>query len=823
MNWNQRITSYAAALSAIASLTLGAGAAQAQPADKDQAASTAAASGIETIVVTARRKAEQLQNVPVAVTALSQQDLLKTGNFQASDLARQVPNLNVDSAFAGNYNFAIRGQSQVFGGLFPSVVPYFADVPLFRVTEGQFYDLDNVQVLRGPQGTLFGRVTDGGNIMIVPQKPTNEFEGYVEAKAGDYNLYGVTGALNVPIIDEKLLFRASFDVDRRDGYVTNINNNADLGSVDYNSFRASLVFKPLPNLENYTILSYSDADETGTPLELHTVNSAAITNLFDGIVGPTLANEFAQGMQGALAAQNARGPFSAQVGNAAFGPDWGLYNKRHEIYAINTTTWTESDALTLKNIVGYTLFKDPYGIDYAGTSYRPFGGTVAPFTGNYLAILNPFVPDLNVVQRHVSEELQAQGTIGDLSYTAGTYLEWQRTPEPAEGYFTELFLIQAGLVQYTQTTSEALYGQVDYNLHKIIDGLSFEGGLRYTRDHADSQNAEYQSFDGLDLKALPLNGQCLTADASGGVPGFPNAIGDPFCEHLSTTSNALTYNVGLNYKVDDETLVYGKVSRGYRPGGFNSTAGGNGQFDFKPEYDVSVEAGLKSDYEIGPVKARTDLAIFHDDYTDIQKTVITVNAQNLSVLSITNAAAATIQGLELEQTFVPIEGLNVKLGWGYTDAHFKNDLTKTEFAADCPADPATEANFGFCPLNRLAETPQNTFTLGAHYTMPLGDSIGNVTFGGDLYHRSAMSISDTSYINPDSVLPTLTTLNLDAEWNNLLGHPFDLTFFMTNATDQKYVIAGQFLSQFSSVGVSSYEYAPPRMFGFTARYHFGEN
>jgi len=798
-------------------------------ADAQGASSATPTSELATVVVTARRMSENLQQVPVAVTALTQDSISQSGNFAAQDLTQKVPNLNVETGLDGNTTFAIRGQSATFGALFPSVVAYFAEVPLFRVTEGQLYDLDNIQILRGPQGTLFGRVTDGGDILLAPQKPTNDLAGYVETKLGNYNLRDFDGALNIPLIEDKLLFRAAFDVNRRDGYVTNINNGVKLGDVDYDSFRLGLTIKPVENFENYTVFSYSTANETGTPFELSKVNPTSTTSTLAGFFLSPLCNitcaagvaaPFTAGLQAALAQQQARGPWQAAVGNPLYGSDWGIYNKRTEIYAVNTTSWHLSEALTFRNIAGYTYFKDPFGVDLSGTSFRPTG-TAAPFNGNYIGIFNSLAPGDNTKQ-HLSEEFQASGTLAsDLKYTLGTYWEWEKTPGESEAYNTELFLLQQAVVQYTQTTSQAYYGQMAYDLHDILPGLKLDGGVRYTQDTAHSQNAQYLSFGGVNLvNGVPVNGQCLTAAEL--AVSFPGAVANPGCEHLQTKSDAVTYTAGLDYDVTQQAMVYAKVSRGYRPGGFNAVAGSAFSFAFQPEYDVSVEGGVKADYNLGPVEARTDVALFHDDYTKIQKTVISpATPTSPGSAGITNGPQATIQGIELEQTFIPVKGLTITLAWGYTDAHYQNHLSAAQFALDCPANPATTGNVGFCPLNLLNDTPRNTLNASAHYTLPLDASVGEVSFGGSLYYRSSKAVTDTSYLNPEAVLPPLTLLNLDASWKNLMGQPIDASVFVTNATNKVYVQGMQALSQFSSIGISSSDYGPPRMFGVSFRYHFG--
>jgi iron complex outermembrane receptor protein len=783
------------------------------PASQPQAQS-AAPSSVGEVVVTARRRSESLQNVPVAVTVISPKIVNRVGNFSPENLVQMVPSMGLETDLTGGPTFSIRGQSKVFGGLFPSVVPYFAEVPLDNLSEGEFFDMQNIEVLRGPQGTLFGRVTDGGNIMLTPTKPANDFEGYAQAKGGDYGLYGFSGAVNIPIVDDEVLLRVSTDIERRDGYVLNVNTGKELQNVNFDSFRVGIVLRPAQNIENYTIFNYSEANENGQGFEIFDVNQAVVAKNLSAFVGPAGAQALAAAMAQQVAIQRARGVYETALGNPAYGAgNWGIGDQRHDIYLVNTTTWAPLGNLTVKNIFGYIYTKDPYSTGVSGTSFTP-----APGLGTYIDTYGEKVPENTFYNEQYSEELQAQGHIGDrFNYTLGTYQEWQRTPGPSEGGFDSEFFVQVGLVQDTQTRSSAYYASGTYDLSDWVQGLKVDAGLRYSEDAIHSQNAEYLSFGALDLAALPRSGQCLTATEL--AVSFATATASPGCEHLAGSWHDLTYEAGVDYQLNSLTLLYAKVSTGYRPGGFNATAGPEG-FQYNPEYDLSVEIGAKADYTILGVKARTDLSAYHDNYTNIQKATINF-VNNLSVSAVTNAADAIVQGVELEQTIIPFKGLTVGMKWALTDAHFINNVSPTALALACPANPSTTGNVGWCPYNRFSGTPQNTVSLDVNYILPFDALIGKASVGASYYHRSTMATSDTSYITPDAVLPILDLLDLNATWTNIFHGPIDLSFFMTNALDKKYMTYVAAYENASSVGTSAGTYGEPRMFGFTLKYYFG--
>lgn len=242
-----------------------------------QHAGTAVAAEIDAsdIVVTARRVEERLQDVPISITVFNQEQIDQRNIVSAGDLAAFTPSLQANSRFGGdNTSFSIRGFVQE-APTSPSVAVYFAEVVAPRANGattggngagvGAFFDLQNVQVLKGPQGTLFGRNTTGGAVLLTPRKPTDELEGYLEGSIGNYDLMRIQGVVNVPLSDT---FRVRFGVDRqkRDCYLRNISGIGPDRSADinYTAYRLSIVGDLTPNLENYTVATYSDSDNNGS-------------------------------------------------------------------------------------------------------------------------------------------------------------------------------------------------------------------------------------------------------------------------------------------------------------------------------------------------------------------------------------------------------------------------------------------------------------------------------------------------------------------------------------------------------------------------------
>lgn len=257
------------------------------------------------IVVTARRMEERLQDVPISITVFNQQQISDRNMVNAQDLANYTSSLSANGNFGSeNSTFAIRGFNQDIGTP-ASVGVYFADVVAPRgvgsgivvgdgAGPGYFFDLQNVQVLKGPQGTLFGRNTTGGAILFVPHKPTDRLEGYVEGSYGNYDMVRAQAMLNVPLRDTAR-FRVAVDRQKRDGYLKNDTGIGprDYSDMNYIAIRASLAVDLTPDLENYMIASYTNSDTNGFLQKVIACNPAA--GLGADFACPQLASAQARG------------------------------------------------------------------------------------------------------------------------------------------------------------------------------------------------------------------------------------------------------------------------------------------------------------------------------------------------------------------------------------------------------------------------------------------------------------------------------------------------------------------------------------------------
>ena len=520
------------------------------PAIAQDAGEGAAASDI---IVTARRTEERLQDVPISITVFNQEQLQNRNVATATDLATYTPSLSVNTRYGPEKaTYAIRGFNQDQSTA-PTVGIYFADVVGVRaqggtssgnnVGAGSFTDLQNVQVLKGPQGTLFGRNTTGGAVLLVPQKPTDNLEGYVEGSIGNYDMRRLQAAINLPLADT---FKVRFAADRnmRDGYMK---NRSGIGPKDYNDLnyfygRMSIVADLTPDLENYTIATYSKSDTNGYAQSMQACDTQPLTprnadgslpanyQFYKDPARPDQATDglpsfsfqryvFARAACDQIARQRARGDGVYDVEVSSQDP----YLKLTTWQVINTTTWRASDNITIKNIFSYGEFKErtsfslnsdnfrfPSSIPAADLAIFQAAGLVQPARfGNIQRLINSAGQPVkyieldvqpnqdNAAQNNFTEELQIQGNSSDgrltwvvggyfeqsnpMGYSAGRTAIYQNCSDPENQVCTRPF--GNGIFSDSRTqlkfSSKALFGQATY---KFSDQFSITAGARYTWD-----------------------------------------------------------------------------------------------------------------------------------------------------------------------------------------------------------------------------------------------------------------------------------------------------------------------------------------------------
>ena len=685
---------------------------------------------LEEVVVTARRREERAQAVPASITAYSEQDLKVHNITDQGSLANNTPSLVAIASGqpAETGGFAIRGQGPAFGAT-PGTIGYFAEVPNVGALPldgrpGTYYDLASVEVLKGPQGTLFGKNATGGNVMFEPQRPTDDFGGYLQAQGGNYNDRAFEGAVNLPLLTDKILLRVSGAYERRSGYTRDVGplfDGKDYDNLGYESLRVELLLKPLDNLENYTIYRYYHSADHGPGTSEIAFNPNAGT-------APFLINTFFPNQLTYLAEQAARGPREVSY-------NIDEYARSNFDELINTTTFTVNDAVKLKNIISYTKSEDSYGYDY-DASVSPIAGQSSP---------NSYT----LAETYYTEELQLQGRVFSdaLQYVVGGFVDraWPTTPSLGQfDYFPTTFLLGGPLVtgQTQGEKSHAEFIQMTYDLGKSVaalDGLSVTAGYRYTHD--EFSQASY-------FVAPPY---------TGGTGKW----------------NYGSYSFGLDYKVAPDVLTYVAVRSAYKAGGLNSQLPAGSPFaTFRPEELKDVEIGIKGDFKFDGMAARVNLDAFRGDYTNIQRTTNVVS-DGVLINVTNNAARGRISGVEWEGVLLPIPSVELSTLYAYTDAKY-TEVDSSEAALILAGAP-------------FPYVSRNKGTFSARYRLPLPKTMGDLGLMGLYTYQSSQSISQTNQtVYP--YLPGYGVTNARLDWRGVYQSPVDLSLFVTNLMNRTYPI-----------------------------------
>jgi iron complex outermembrane receptor protein len=797
------------------------------------------------VIVTARRVDERLQDVPISITVYNPQQLADRNIVSTVDLGTYTPSLSVNGRYGPEKSsFAIRGFSQDPGTL-PTVGVYFADAVAPRLNSnlqsgngagvGSMSDLQNVQVLKGPQGTLFGRNTTGGAILLVPKKPTDKFEGYAEATVGNYNQKRIEAVVNVPVSDS-LKFRLGIDRNERDGYIHNLSGVGpkDFNDVNYFAARLSILAELTPTLENYTIGTYGRSETHGPLAKIILCNRGTVP----GSTGATAVVRAAECAE--LDRETAAGYGYWDAANSAPNP----FVKSRQVQFINTTTWKATDTLTVKNIANYGVSTENYSFNIDGDNIA------TPFV-----IVNPGPNQPTGDQWTFTDELQFQGRTSDdrLTWQAGGYLERSAPVRGQEQYTstfascTNIYLFQCTPLKAGTTTvgsvsiAKNTYYYHNYGLYaqasfKFTDQLTLTAGIRNTWDY------QKEDADNITVVPSPTGAVPSTTNpafrCSRAVTPTPNPgaslVNSGVCglgRTFVVQSHNPTWLLDLEYKPTADILTYAKYTRGYRAGAINESS--TGAETANPEKVDDYEVGFKASFD-GPVRGTLDVNGFWNNFTN-QQALVSISACSAVQPGCTNPAAVAINGIqnigrsrirgvEVDGSILFADSLRLDVGYAYVDA-----VVTGGSAPFCDPRSFNCAQAGFlAPGNQLSYTPKNRLTATGTYTLPLDESIGRISVAATFTHTDRMYSSHAADVAfaagaipfNSSRAPATNLLNLNLNWKGIGGQPVDLALFASNVTNQKYYVssAGTGLS---STGADFVLLGQPRIFGARLRYTFG--
>ncbi|MFA7555981.1 MAG: TonB-dependent receptor [Spongiibacteraceae bacterium] len=758
---------------------------------------------IEEVTVTARRTEESIQSVPVSVTALDANTLRESSITSTEDLQMGTPGVYLaGSGGRQNVIYQIRGQAKALSGSTqPAVVSYFAEVPepVWGSSVPQF-DMANIQVLKGPQGTLFGRNTTGGAILYTPQAPEHELSGYVGGTLGDYNHRRAQGAINLPLIEDRVALRIAGDVNKRDGYTKNIGVGGDLDDIDTKALRLSLLVEPNDYISNTTIFDHFKSQNNGTGIVLETIYEGQNALTGYGLI---------DGVRAQLAQQKARGPLVTE------SPDKQFENSERNSL-INRTEIDFGD-LQLVNIFGYRNTALGYVVNVDGMPLIPS----AAYGGLPMDII---LADKYDQSEQYSNELQLRGTSLEdkLEWLIGAF--WlQNEPKGYQANGVSLFKVEGitpitGAAYNFQTEeSRAVFTNLRYSLDDFVSGLQFEVGVRYTED-------ELEACVGYGVKAQGNDATLADCESR-------NATKIVGVSELETSSEEITWQVGLNWQIDDDLFAYMVHRRGYRAGGVNSPVlvGRLAKYQgFDPEIVTDYEIGIRADWSLGDMFLRTNVSTYLSEVENTQSALSGVNTQlpscdpssssNPAPVSpdgdcdasndpnggtlLANMGEREISGVDLEVVLMPTENLTLNIGASYLN----NETTEYNVPSELSAYAGNSKEIP------LVYTADQTVVAGIRYELPLAEMAESLVFNLDYYWSDKL-------VKADLFLPSYDITNFRVDLYGVGGKQgLDLGFYVRNLFDDEI----QLISGASSValGFASVTYAAPRIWGAELRYSF---
>lgn len=791
--------------------------AQDQGDKQDGAAKSASDDGTDTdIIVTALRRDTSLLETPVAVSVASGDTLRQKDVVQPADLIKVTPGLTAQVGAESSrrtFRFAIRGQGGTSNND-SGVSTYFSDVPAFGVP--YFYDLQNVQVLKGPQGTLFGRVTTGGAVLITPQMPTNDFSGYVDLKLGQYGRRDVEFAVGGALIPDVLAVRVSGQLVKSDGFTRNLYDGSGQDGSDGQAFRAIVKFTPTSWLTNTTIgvLDYlKDPTRSAQITNVRPVASnqarvsasvAAMNNIpCPGGICPT----WYELEQQQIAAGNARSVYVSDE-NAINYP---RINNRHWGF-INTTVAKVLPHLTLKNILSYQE------TDAIGASQLNIDATPYP-------ILEQILP-AGKGGRSMTEEFQIQASLFDIvDLTSGVYYEHQWTPTFQQGVV--IFYGVPAQYSFSKTNNDdfAVYSQA--TLH-ITDALSLTAGYRYTWSKRRTStvsginSATLAASTTIPSYTIPFNGVGLVRVAAD-LSDMPGA---------TTTRGSFeegTYTFAAQYQFSRDFMVYATTRKGYKPGGQNSVAPA-GYLTYGPEIVTDYEIGAKLGWHMGDLHGLVSVDAYRDNYNNAQRNVTQPVCNTAtppvcrSTVFTANVAKARIQGFDIDGS--------VTYGWftlgGFvtlTDGKYLVYPNSGQFVPN-PAlgITAADANF-YAPPYDLTQMPLSNMSKWVWGLQPsiafdkMLTGAPDIVLSGNIYHRGTFASSEPD-VGPDiaKIIPGYTTVDMRLDWRNIHDTGLSVAFAVTNLTDFNGKVGGNELRTTNGINVDVF--SPPRQWYFELNYKF---
>ena len=762
---------------------------------RTDAATTAAASSADAdsdlgaeVVVTARHREEKAQSVPVAISVLGAQTIEQTGDFSLGQIQHEVPTLQVVNYNPRNSVVTIRGlganSSLAVDGLEYGIGFYLDGVYYGRPGQSQFdlVDLQQIEVLRGPQGTLFGKNTTAGAINDTSKEPSFRPELTAEATYGNYNTEQFRASVSAPLIADKLAFRLTASDTHHDGYLTNTYDNSQAQNFNDFSVRGQLLFTPNEHLKIRLIGDYSNERQhyVLTLLDGYNTQYSNGTTIPWNILQRAAANNLTLPAYGAFARLgNSNSPFRANMksygGSGQVDYDLGAAKLTSITAYRKWDWWPENDADGL-----------PLSINTAGQQEN--------------------------FQRQFSQEFRVSSSGRHfIDYVAGLYYFWQTvpgdgitqygsdfarwsfnpatTPPATIAHFnTALTNAEADSYSVANTKSYAAYGQTDTHL---TNALTLTTGLRFSHEDKNGEYVRWQNANSvaqLSTLTAPQLAQFQLSNLS-----FSAA----------TRNSALSGLATLGYKFDRDVLVYGTFSHGSKSGGLNITAGGVLQPVVNPEKVDNFEVGFKSQFLNHALTVNADA--FLTNVKDYQANVSLTN-NNITIQYISNIPKVRSEGIEADLGYAPSKWVSVTASGAYTDAKYVS-YANAPVAPEAPPAPASQIqNLSGVALPGVSKF---AYTLSADLAQPVATDY-EIYAHADFLHRSSFNSSATNSIY--AIVPSYGVLNGRIGVRSA-NRRYDLSVWAKNLTNTNYYIQ----RSVSTYGLITAAVGDPRTFGATLR------
>lgn len=714
---------------------------------------------LEEVVVTAQKREQRLIDVGASVASFDAEAVRAARIETTTDLATQVPNVDVKENIPGAQAIVtVRGVGlNDFSSTNNSTVGLYVDdvfLASFAQMDFNFFDLDRIEVLKGPQGTLYGRNSTAGAINILSAAPSTAGNaGYLAGTLANYGRMEGEAWANLAASDD-LAFRLSGKaVNQSDGYWRSRTLNRDLGEQDVLQGRAQMLWRP------------DEALSVRLKLEAEKNRSEIGVGKFFGTISTTAAP--CPDFRNPGHCVNSHG--YTDVTPDKFEGDWN-HASPYRVSQWNGTGRIDADLgfARLASVTGYINFKRDFYIDAdAGPA------SDAEFHQN------------DKVEQF-SEEARLSGETGRATWIVGIYYSWDKVRTYAPGDFSSLFNTRVLITADQETTSRAVFGQVDW---RLTDRLTLVTGARYTDEERDYVGGTR------DLNPFGLSFLCLAVGACAPGPGQTQ---------LSFTDSGVddtnwSWRAGLNFKPSDEVLVYAALARGVKSGGFFNgiTTSSLALAPYRPETLTDYEAGFKA--RLLDRTLSIEASAFWYDYEDLQTQTFT-NVGAVSLIKLGNVDEATVKGLDAQAVWLPAPGLTLTAGLGLLDTELG------AFRTAGPAGPITVPKG-----NKLPNAPDLTANLQARYEWTVaGDWTVAVQGGAHYSDKVFKEALNTPYLSADSywLADARVSVTAPAGW--------EVAAWVKNLTDEAYV--AQVTD--NGVGMGYRVFNAPRTYGVTLSYRF---